>query len=44
MEAGTGVTVMEIRILVVEDDAEIADSLVRGLGEEGFVVVHARPR
>ena len=30
---------MESRILVVEDDEEIADSLVRGLGEEGFVVV-----
>src|ERR1700722_12356472 len=32
---------METRILVVEDDAEIADSLVRGLGEEGFTVEHA---
>jgi DNA-binding response OmpR family regulator len=32
---------METRILVVEDDAEIADSLVRGLGEEGFIVEHA---
>jgi two-component system, OmpR family, copper resistance phosphate regulon response regulator CusR len=32
---------MESRILVVEDDAEIADSLVRGLGEEGFDVEHA---
>jgi DNA-binding response OmpR family regulator len=32
---------METRILVVEDDAEIADSLVRGLGEEGFAVEHA---
>jgi two-component system, OmpR family, copper resistance phosphate regulon response regulator CusR len=26
------------RILIIEDDEEIADSLVRGLGEEGFVV------
>ena len=32
---------MGTRILVVEDDAEIADSLVRGLGEEGYVVEHA---
>src|SRR5262249_7533636 len=32
---------METRILVVEDDAEIADSLVRGLGEEGYRVEHA---
>jgi DNA-binding response OmpR family regulator len=31
---------MESRILVIEDDEEIADSLVRGLGEEGYVVVH----
>ncbi len=31
---------METRILIVEDDAEIADSLVRGLGEEGFEVGH----
>jgi DNA-binding response OmpR family regulator len=32
---------METHILVVEDDAEIADSLVRGLAEEGYVVSHA---
>ena len=32
---------MGIRVLVVEDDAEIADYLVRGLREEGFVVTHA---
>ena len=32
---------MGIRILVVEDDEEIADYLVRGLREEGFVVEHA---
>jgi DNA-binding response OmpR family regulator len=32
---------MQTQILVVEDDAEIADSLVRGLGEEGYTVVHA---
>ncbi len=32
---------MGTRILLVEDDAEIADSLVRGLGEEGYVVEHA---
>jgi two-component system copper resistance phosphate regulon response regulator CusR len=35
------VSVMGTRILVVEDDAEIADSLVRGLGEEGYAVEHA---
>jgi two-component system, OmpR family, copper resistance phosphate regulon response regulator CusR len=33
---------MNIRVLIVEDDEEIADSLVRGLGEEGLAVVHAR--
>jgi two-component system copper resistance phosphate regulon response regulator CusR len=32
---------METRILVVEDEEEIADFLVRGLREDGFVVVHA---
>ncbi len=32
---------MGIRILVVEDEAPIADFLVRGLGEEGFTVEHA---
>ncbi|MDB5353042.1 MAG: mprA 2 [Planctomycetota bacterium] len=32
---------MSINILVVEDDEHIADSLIRGLGEEGFVVAHA---
>jgi len=32
---------MGIRILVVEDDEEIADYLVRGLREEGFLVEHA---
>ena len=32
---------MGIRILVVEDDAEIADFIVRGLREEGFIVEHA---
>ncbi len=32
---------MGIRILVIEDEAEIADFLVRGLREEGFVVEHA---
>src|SRR6516165_3509509 len=31
---------MGIRILVVEDEAEIADFLVRGLREEGFTVEH----
>ena len=29
---------MSLRILVVEDEAEIADFLVRGLREEGFAV------
>jgi two-component system copper resistance phosphate regulon response regulator CusR len=32
---------MGIRILVVEDEAGIADFLVRGLREEGFTVEHA---
>ena len=32
---------MGIRILVVEDEAEIADFLIRGLREEGFTVEHA---
>jgi two-component system copper resistance phosphate regulon response regulator CusR len=32
---------MGIRILVVEDEDEIADFLVRGLREEGFTVEHA---
>lgn len=32
---------MSSRILVVEDEANIADSLVRGLREEGFRVEHA---
>lgn len=32
---------MGIRILVVEDDAAIADFLVRGLREEGFSVIRA---
>ena len=32
---------MGMRILVIEDDAEIADYLVRGLREEGFVVTHS---
>jgi DNA-binding response OmpR family regulator len=32
---------MGIRILVVEDEAQIADFLVRGLREEGFTVEHA---
>ena len=30
-----------IRILVVEDEEEIADFVVRGLREEGFTVEHA---
>lgn len=32
---------MGIRILVIEDDSEIADFLTRGLREEGFTVVRA---
>jgi two-component system copper resistance phosphate regulon response regulator CusR len=32
---------MGARILVIEDEAEIADFLVRGLREEGYDVVHA---
>ncbi len=32
---------MGFRILVIEDDAAIADFLTRGLREEGFNVVHA---
>ena len=31
---------MGSRILLIEDDAEIADSLVRGLSEEGYQVEH----
>jgi len=33
---------MGIRILVIEDEPEIADFVVRGLREEGFTVEHAR--
>ena len=32
---------MGIRILIVEDEAEIADFLIRGLREEGFTIEHA---
>jgi two-component system copper resistance phosphate regulon response regulator CusR len=32
---------MGIRILLIEDEAEIADFVVRGLREEGFTVEHA---
>ena len=32
---------MGIRILIVEDEAELADFIVRGLREEGFAVEHA---
>ena len=32
---------MSIRILVIEDDASIADFLTRGLREEGYAVAHA---
>ncbi len=32
---------MGIRVLVIEDDEEIANFLVRGLREEGFTVEHA---
>ncbi len=32
---------MGIRLLIVEDEAELADFVVRGLREEGFVVEHA---
>jgi two-component system copper resistance phosphate regulon response regulator CusR len=32
---------MGIRLLVIEDEANIADYLVRGLREEGFTVEHA---
>ncbi len=32
---------MGIRILLIEDEADIADFLVRGLREEGFTVEHA---
>ena len=32
---------MGIRVLVVEDEATIADFLIRGLREEGYVVEHA---
>jgi two-component system copper resistance phosphate regulon response regulator CusR len=32
---------MSVRLLVIEDDPSIADFLVRGLREEGYVVAHA---
>src|SRR5438270_11697887 len=32
---------MGIRVLVIEDEAEIADFVVRGLREEGYAVEHA---
>ena len=32
---------MGIRILIVEDEADLADFIVRGLREEGFAVEHA---
>lgn len=32
---------MSIHVLVIEDDEEIADFLVRGLREEGYIVEHA---
>jgi DNA-binding response OmpR family regulator len=32
---------MSIRILIVEDEPQIADFLIRGLSEEGYVVEHA---
>jgi two-component system, OmpR family, copper resistance phosphate regulon response regulator CusR len=32
---------MGIRILVIEDEAEIADFITRGLREEGYIVEHA---
>ncbi len=32
---------MGIRILIVEDEAELADFVIRGLREEGFTVEHA---
>lgn len=32
---------MGIRILVVEDESEIADFVVRGFREEGFTVEHS---
>ena len=32
---------MSIRILVIEDEPEISDFLVRGLTEEGYSVAHA---
>jgi two-component system, OmpR family, copper resistance phosphate regulon response regulator CusR len=33
--------IMGIRILIVEDEADLADFIVRGLREEGFAVEHA---
>src|SRR3954470_3735728 len=33
--------IMETRVLVVEDDASLARSIVDGLSDEGFVVAHA---
>jgi two-component system, OmpR family, response regulator len=33
--------IMETRVLVVEDDASLARSIVEGLSDEGFAVAHA---
>ena len=35
---------MGIRILLIEDEASIADFLIRGLSEEGYAVEHAARR
>ena len=32
----------QMRILIVEDEIDLADFVVRGLREEGFTVEHAR--
>ncbi len=33
--------IMEKRVLLVEDDASLARSIVEGLSDEGFTVAHA---
>ena len=34
-------TIVEKRVLLVEDDASLARSIVNGLSDEGFAVAHA---
>ncbi len=38
---GTGGVVVAGRVLVIEDDASLARSIVDGLSDDGFTVAHA---